>query len=298
MSDRMTVGFIGTGIMGASMAGHLMDAGYPLRVYNRTRDKAQGLLDRGAAWCDSPAEVARQADVVITIVGYPRDVEAVVLGPEGALSTARPGTILIDMTTSEPALAQRIHAAAKAKGVGSLDAPVSGGDTGARNGTLAIMVGGDEGDFQRVLPLFEAMGKTINRIGPAGAGQHCKMVNQILITGTMLAMAEAFTYGAKAGLDLQKVHGVVSTGAAGSSNLSNLGPRVLRGDFEPGFFVEHYVKDMGIAHKEARAMGLDLRGLELVEQVYEQIIEQGQGRKGTQAICDYIARRNGVQLPK
>ncbi len=296
MSEIETIGFIGTGIMGASMAGHLHGAGYRLRVFNRTRAKAQALIDNGALWCDSPADAAEDADVVFTIVGFPPDVESVILGDDGVLNAAKSGAVVVDMTTSEPALAKRIHAAAAAKGVGSLDAPVSGGDTGAREATLAIMVGGDREHFERVLPLFEIMGKTVRLIGPAGAGQHCKMVNQILISGVMTGMAEAFTYGFKAGLDMQTVLDVVSTGAAGSAGLSGLGPRVLGGDFEPGFFIEHYIKDMAIAVKEAEAMGLDLAGLTTTLDRYRHAAEQGLARKGTQALCKTVAEANGVAL--
>ena len=296
MSDIKTVGFIGTGIMGASMAGHLQKAGYALRVHNRTRSKARALLDGGATWCDSSAAAAEGAEVIFTIVGFPPDVDSVILGPDGVLAAAKAGAIVVDMTTSEPALAKRIYAAAKAKGIGSLDAPVSGGDTGAREARLAIMVGGDEADFQRVLPLLEVMGKTIRLIGPAGAGQHCKMVNQILITGVMTGMAEAFTYGHKAALDMQTVFDVVSTGAAGSACLTGLGPRVLKGDFEPGFFIEHYIKDMGIALAEAEAMGLDLPALALTKQRYDAAAAAGLGRKGTQALCKTVADANGVTL--
>jgi 3-hydroxyisobutyrate dehydrogenase len=282
--------------MGAPMAGHLQKAGYDLRVYNRTKSKAQELIDNGAVWCDSPAEAAEGADVIFTIVGFPPDVEDVILGDQGVLSKAKQGAIICDMTTSEPSLAEKIHAAAKGKGVGALDAPVSGGDTGAKQGTLAIMVGGDTEDFERVLPLFEIMGKTIKHIGPAGAGQHCKMVNQILIAGTMQGIAEALTYGKAAELDMETVLSVVSTGAAGSSCLTNLGPRVLEGDFEPGFIIEHFVKDMGIAIKEAKANDLDLPALELGKQRYDKVIEEGMGRKGTQALAKSTAKANNVNM--
>jgi 3-hydroxyisobutyrate dehydrogenase len=280
--------------MGASMAAHLQKAGYSLRVYNRTRAKAQGLIDAGATWCGTPAAASEGADVVFTIVGYPRDVEAVILGDNGVLAGAKPGTVIVDMTTSEPSLAQRIYEQAKARGVGSLDAPVSGGDVGARNATLAIMVGGDQGDFDRVFPLFEVMGKTIRRIGPAGAGQHCKMVNQILIAGVMLGLSEAFTYGRKAALDMETVLSVVSTGAAASAGLTNLGPRVLKGDFAPGFIIEHFVKDMGVALREAATAGLDLPALALAKQEYEEAVAKGLGREGSQALCKLLAEKNGL----
>jgi len=291
-----TVGFIGTGIMGAPMAGHLLEAGYALRVHNRTREKAEALLDKGAAWCDTPAEAADGADAVFTIVGFPPDVEQVILGDDGVLAAAREGAVLCDMTTSEPALAQRIYEAAGAKGVGALDAPVSGGDTGAREGTLAIMVGGDEADLQRLRPLLETMGETVRHVGPAGAGQHCKMVNQILIAGTMMGLAEAFTYGRAAGLDMETVFGVVSTGAAGSAALTHLGPRVLEGDFEPGFLVEHFVKDMDVALKEAGRVRLDLPALRLARELYGRSAEEHLNRKGTQALCKHVAEVNHISL--
>ena len=296
MHTIQTVAFIGTGIMGAPMAGHLLEAGYTLRVHNRTREKAEPLVDDGATWCDTPAEAADGADAVFTIVGFPRDVEQVIFGDDGVLGAAKEGAILCDMTTSEPALAERIYEQARAKGVGALDAPVSGGNTGAREGTLAIMVGGDEADFQRIRPLLETMGKTVRHIGPAGAGQHCKMVNQILIAGTMMGMAEAFTYGPAAGLDMRKVLGVVGTGAAGSAALNNLGPRVLEGDFEPGFIIEHFVKDMEIALKEAGRLRLDLPALRLARELYHRSAEAHLNRKGTQALCKHVAEHNHVPL--
>jgi len=291
-----TVGFIGTGIMGAPMAGHLLEAGYTLRVHNRTREKAQPLVDKGAAWCDTPAEAADGADAVFSIVGFPGDVEQVILGEDGVLAAAKEGAVLCDMTTSEPALAQRIYEAARARGVGALDAPVSGGDTGAGEGTLAIMVGGDEADLQRLRPLLETMGETVRHVGPAGAGQHCKMVNQILIAGTMMGLAEAFTYGRAAGLNMETVLGVVSTGAAGSAALSALGPRVLEGDFEPGFIIEHFVKDMDVALKEAGRMRLDLPALRLARDLYHRSAEVHLNRKGTQALCKHVAEQNHVSL--
>ena len=296
MSEIETVGFIGTGIMGAPMAGHLQDAGYALRVCNRTLDKARALIDAGAAKCASPAQVADGADVIFTMVGFPTDVASVILGDDGVLAGAARGAVIVDLTTSEPSLARRIQLAAKAEGVGSLDAPVSGGDTGARNATLAIMVGGDRQDFERVRPLLEIMGKTVVHIGPAGAGQHCKMVNQILVTGVMAGMAEAFAYGVGAGLDMETVMSVVSRGAAGSAGLSALGPRVLKGDFEPGFFVEHFIKDMNIALDESEAMGLDLPALALAKRRYEEAAAAGLGRKGTQALCKVVAEMNGLTL--
>jgi 3-hydroxyisobutyrate dehydrogenase len=281
---KTRVGWIGTGVMGRWMCQHLINKGYSATVYNRSRDKAQPLLDAGAAWADTPRAVAQRADVVFAIVGFPRDVREVFLGAEGALAGSRPGTVLVDMTTSEPSLAREIYDAAKSRGVASVDAPVSGGDVGARNAALSIMVGGDTETVEAIRPLFECMGKTIIHQGPAGAGQHTKMVNQILISGTMVGLCEALLYGHKAGLDLNTVLKSVSTGAAGSKALEVLAPRMLKGDFEPGFFVEHFIKDMGIALAEAERMRLALPGLALVKQLYEAVRAQGYGRKGTQAL--------------
>jgi 3-hydroxyisobutyrate dehydrogenase len=278
---KTRVGWIGTGVMGQSMCRNLMARGYKATVYNRTRDKAQPLLDAAAAWADSPRAVAERSDVVLAIVGFPRDVREVFLG---ALAGSRPGMILVDMTTSEPSLAVELAAAAKAKGVASLDAPVSGGDVGARNATLSIMVGGEAEVFEAVRPLFEAMGKTVVHQGPAGAGQHTKMVNQILIATNMTGVCEALLYGYRAGLDLKTVLQSVGGGAAASWSLNNLGPRIIDRNFEPGFFVEHFIKDMGIALDEARRMGLALPGLALANQLYLSVQAHGWGRKGTQAL--------------
>jgi 3-hydroxyisobutyrate dehydrogenase len=254
------------------------------------------LLERGAQWADTPAAVASASDVVCSIVGYPADVRAVVLGDDGALSGAAPGSVLVDLTTSEPSLAVEIAAAAAANGVASVDAPVSGGDVGARNATLSIMVGGDEEAVGRVRPLLDAVGKTIVRQGGPGAGQHTKMVNQTLIAGAMIGVCEALLYAYKAGLDLETVLRSVEPGAAGSWSLTNYAPRMLKGDFEPGFVVEHFVKDMGIALAEARRMSLSLPGLALVEQLYVALIAQGKGRKGTQALILALAGLSDVDL--
>ena len=278
------VGFIGTGVMGQSMCRHLMTAGYAMTVYSRTKAKSQPLLDAGAAWADSPKAVAEKADVVFAIVGFPADVREVFLGPQGALAGARAGSILVDMTTSEPTLAREIAEAAKAKGVGALDAPVSGGDVGAKNANLSIMVGGDGDVLAAVQPLFECMGKTIVHQGPAGAGQHTKMVNQILIASNMVGVCEALLYAYKSGLDPATVLQSVGPGAAGSWSLNNLGPRILKRDFEPGFFVEHFIKDMGIALDESKKMGLVMPGLALANQLYLSLKAHGYGRKGTQAL--------------
>lgn len=277
------------------MCGHILAAGYPVTVHNRTRERAQPLLERGAAWADTPARVAAASDVVFSIVGYPADVRAVVLGGEGVLAGARPGTTLVEMTTSEPSLAVEIYRAAKEKGVEAIDAPVSGGDVGARAATLSIMVGGDEEAVERVRPLLELLGKTIVRQGGPGAGQHTKMVNQILIASGMVGVCEALLYGYRAGLDLERVLESVASGAAGSWSLSNYGPRMLAGNFEPGFVVEHFIKDMGIALAEARRMRLALPGLALAEQLYLALEAQGSGRKGTHSLILALARLSDLE---
>jgi len=279
-----TVGFIGTGVMGASMAGHLLDAGYPLVVHNRTRSRAEALLARGAEWADSAGDVAAIADIVITIVGYPSDVEAVYLGDGGIVERAREGSLLIDMTTSTPSLAARIAHAAAARGIQSLDAPVSGGDIGAREARLTIMVGGDADAFTRAEPLFSAMGRTWTLAGGPGAGQHTKMANQIAIAGAMLGAMEAFAYAKAAGLDLETTLGAISAGAAGSFSMSTYIPRVIGGDMAPGFYVKHFIKDLRIALDEAAALGLDLPGLALATQLYERLADKGGAELGTQAL--------------
>lgn len=290
----MRIGWIGTGVMGAPMAGHLQQAGHRLAVFNRSQEKASGLIAGGATWCASPRAVAEASEVVFSIVGHPRDVEAVYLGPEGILAASeRPG-IVVDMTTSQPALAQRLAAAAAERSVRSLDAPVSGGDVGARQATLAIMVGGEREAYERVLPLLRCLGRTIAYMGEAGAGQHTKMCNQILIAGTMIGVCEALLYASRAGLDETGVIDVVSKGAAGSWAISNLGPRLVAGDFAPGFMVEHFIKDMGIALAEAGAMGLALPGLALVHQLYLAVQAQGGGRLGTQALMRALRTLNGL----
>jgi 3-hydroxyisobutyrate dehydrogenase len=293
----MRIGWIGTGVMGSSMCGHLLEAGHEATIFNRTRARAEPLLEKGAAWAGSPAEVAAAAEIVFTMVGFPADVREVVLGENGALSAAAPGSALVDMSTSEPSLAVEIYQAARARDVQSVDAPVSGGDVGARNATLSIMAGGDREAFERVRPLFEVLGKTIVHQGGPGAGQHTKMVNQILIASGMIGVCEALLYGYKAGLDLETVMESVSGGAAGSWSLSNYGPRMLRGDFEPGFFVEHFVKDMEIALGEARQMNLALPGLALAHELYVALKAQGGARKGTQALLLALARMSEVNWP-
>ncbi len=295
--DTTRVGWIGTGVMGRSMCGHLLDAGYRVTVYTRTRARAEPLLERGAVWADGPAAVAASSDVVFSIVGYPEDVRAVLLGENGALAGARPGTVLVDMTTSDPSLAVEIHQQAKERGVDAIDAPVSGGDVGARQATLSIMVGGEEKAVERVRPLLERMGTTIVHQGGPGAGQHAKMVNQILIATGMIGVCEALLYGYRAGLDLERVLQSVASGAAGSWSLSNYGPRILAGDFDPGFVVEHFVKDMGIALAEARRMRLSLPGLALAQQLYVALEAQGAGRKGTHSLILALARLSDVDWP-
>lgn len=291
---KTRVGWIGTGVMGSSMVGHLMNAGFAATVYNRNRSKTDSLVAKGARWADSPAAVARQSDVIFSIVGFPRDVREVMLGAEGALAGAAPGSVLVDMTTSEPSLAVEIYEAAKGKGVHSVDAPVSGGDIGAREARLSIMLGGDQPVVEALNPLWNAMGKTIVYQGGPGAGQHTKMVNQILIASGMIGVCEALLYGYKAGLDLPTVLQSVGSGAAGSWSLSNLGPRIMNNNFDPGFFVEHFIKDMGIALDEARRMGLSLPGLALANQLYLAVQAQGMGRNGTHALQLALARLAGI----
>ena len=288
------LGWVGTGVMGRWMCGHCLTNGYAATVYNRSRDKAQPLVDAGARFAASPRAVAAASDIVFAIVGFPKDVREVFLGPDGALAGSRPGTILVDMTTSEPTLAREIHAAAGAKGVHALDAPVSGGDVGAKAGTLSVMIGGDPGVVAAVRPVFECLGKTVVHQGGPGAGQHTKMVNQILISSNMVAVCEALLYAKKSGLDPEAVLKSVTVGAAGSKALEVLGPRILRGDFEPGFYVEHFLKDMGIALAEAERMNLALPGLGLAKQLYESVRALGYGRKGTQALMLALEAMNGL----
>jgi len=288
------VGWIGTGVMGASMCGHLIDKGFSATVYNRTQSKAELLLAKGAAWADSPKEVAELSDVVFTIVGFPRDVREVILGTQGVLAGSGEGNILVDMSTSEPSLAIEIAEQAKAKGVYSVDAPVSGGDIGAREARLSIMIGGDKGAVEALQPCWEAMGKTIVHQGGPGAGQHTKMVNQTLIATNMIGVCEALLYAHKAGLDLDAVMESVASGAAGSWSLANLGPRIIKNNFDPGFFVEHFIKDMGIGLDEAQRMGLALPGLALAKQLYLSVQAQGHGRDGAQALQLALASLSGV----
>ncbi|MBU9724288.1 MULTISPECIES: NAD(P)-dependent oxidoreductase [Bacillaceae] len=287
MADKPVVGFIGTGVMGKSMASHIKKGGHELLVYNRTKGKAEELLNQGAVWCNTVAELAEKSDVIITIVGYPHDVEEIYLGEEGILAHVRQGANLIDMTTSNPQLSKKIYDVAKDKGVGCLDAPVSGGDIGAKEARLAIMVGGDEDTFKEVYPILSLMGQNIQHQGPAGSGQYTKMANQIAIASTMMGVAESLAYAKKAGLDQKKVLDSISTGAAGSFSLSNLGPRMIDGNFEPGFYIKHFIKDMKIALESAETMGLHTPGLALAKKLYEELTEKGEDDSGTHAIYKY-----------
>ncbi len=292
---KTRIGWIGTGVMGASMCGHLIKKGFSATVYNRSQDKTAGLVAQGATWAATPKELAANSDVIFSIVGFPRDVREVLLGTNGALAGAKSGAVLVDMTTSDPSLAVEIYEAAKARGVHSVDAPVSGGDIGAREARLSIMIGGDADVVAALQPCFEAMGKTIVHQGGPGAGQHTKMVNQTLIAAGMIGVCEALLYAKKAGLNLETVLQSVSPGAAGSWSLSNLGPRIIARNFEPGFFVEHFIKDMGIALAEAERMNLCLPGLALAKQLYEAVRAQGLGRKGTHALMLALEHINNIR---
>jgi 3-hydroxyisobutyrate dehydrogenase len=283
-ADTTRLGWIGTGVMGQSMCKHLVAAGYRSTVHSRTREKAQPILDLGAEWADSPRAVAERADVVFTMVGFPSDVRDVYFAADGALAAARPGSLFVDMTTTEPTLAREIQERAKSKGANAVDAPVSGGDVGARNKTLSIMIGGDPDAVAVVMPLFQILGKNIVHQGGPGAGQHTKMCNQIVISGTMIGVCESLLYAFRAGLEPERMLESIRSGAAGCWSLENLAPRILKGNFEPGFIVEHFIKDMGIALKEAERMNLCLPGLALAKQLYEAVRAQGYGRKGTQAL--------------
>jgi 3-hydroxyisobutyrate dehydrogenase len=278
------IGFIGTGVMGAAMARHLMGAGHELNVFNRSREKADALVREGASWRESPDAVAASSDVVITMVGYPSDVEEIYLGDGGIVARARPGALLIDMTTSSPELARRIYEAAKSAGLGALDAPVTGGDRGAREAALSILVGGDEDDFSAALPILRVMGRIVTRFGPPGSGQTAKLANQIIISGAMLGVCEGLAFAKRAGVDAGELLNCVSSGAAGSWSLSNYGPRILDGDFAPGFFVKHFIKDMKLAGEAARAMDMSLEGLMTALRQYEKLAEMGCAESGTQGL--------------
>lgn len=294
MNKNITIGWIGTGVMGASMLGHLHKAGYKCVAYNRTKQKAEALLAVGVEWANSPGEVAACSDIIFTIVGFPKDVREVYLNENGIVNSAKAGAILVDMTTTEPSLAVEIYNAAKAKGIQSIDAPVSGGDVGAKNAALSIMVGGEKQAVDTVKPLFELMGKNIVHQGVPGSGQHTKMCNQITIAGTMIGVCEALLYGHKAGLDLPTMLSSISGGAAGCWTLNNLAPRIVNRNFDPGFFVEHFIKDMSIALKESETMGLSLPGLALVKQLYLAVQAQGHGKMGTHALTLALEKISGL----
>jgi 3-hydroxyisobutyrate dehydrogenase len=284
---EITVGFIGLGVMGKSMARNLLKADYKVVAYTRTKEKALDLLEEGVGWVDSPEEITHLANVIITMVGYPSDVEQIYLGDRGIIHTSPSGTYLIDMTTSTPTLAKRIYSEAKKKGIHAVDAPVSGGDIGAREGKLSIMVGGEKEVFDALQPIFQVLGSNIVYQGNAGAGQHTKMCNQIAIASNMLGVCEAVVYAEKAGLDPTTVLKSISSGAAGSWSLSNLAPRIIGGDFSPGFYIKHFIKDMTIALNEADQMGMMTPGLSLAKSLYEKLAEQGEENSGTQALYKY-----------
>lgn len=289
------IGFIGLGVMGKSMAGHLMDAGHELYVYSRTKAKCGDIIEKGAHWCDTPKAVAENTDIVFTIVGFPKDVEEVYLGENGLIEGTREGMIFCDMTTTKPSLDIQIGKELEKKGASMCDAPVSGGDSGARNATLSIMAGADKATFDALLPYFNIMGKSITHMGGLGAGQHTKMANQIVIAGTMCGVSEALVYGARAGLDTEKMVQTISKGAAGCWTLDNLAPRVLRDDLAPGFMVDHFIKDMGIALEEAEKMELVLPSLALTKQLYLSLKANGMGRNGTQALVKAIEQLSGME---
>ncbi|MBY0598087.1 NAD(P)-dependent oxidoreductase [Bacillus bingmayongensis] len=286
------IGFIGTGVMGKSMATHLIKAGYTVLVYNRTPARSQELIENGAIWKETVAEIAAQANIIITMVGYPKDVEGIYFGEKGILHHAKSGTYVIDMTTSSPILARNIYEIAREKGIHTLDAPVSGGDIGAKKATLAIMVGGEQQDFDAMKPIFELMGTNIILQGKAGAGQHTKMCNQIAIASNMIGVCEAMVYAKQAGLDSKAVLRSIETGAAGSWSLSNLAPRMINGDFEPGFYIKHFIKDMRIALESAKEMGLSTPGLQLAKSLYDELADKGAENNGTQALYTLLDKQS------
>ncbi len=289
MIDTNTkIGWIGTGVMGAPMCGHILSAGYPVSVHSRSPGKAQALIDRGARWCATPADVARASDVVFTMVGLPDEVEAVYFGSHDLLEGAEAGMILVDMSTTSPSLSLRIHEAAAMRAVQTVDAPVSGGDVGAKNAALTVMAGGNRDTVAALQPLFDVIARVVNYMGEAGNGQHAKMCNQLVVAGTMIGVCEALVYAARAGLDCEKLVEAIRPGAAGCWTLDNLAPRINRDDYEPGFMVEHFIKDLDIALNEARGMGLKLPGLELALALYRQLQQMGHGRSGTQALIHVL----------
>ncbi|WP_339249400.1 NAD(P)-dependent oxidoreductase [Sporosarcina sp. FSL W8-0480] len=278
------IAFIGTGVMGSSIVKHLINAEYDVTIFTRTKERAESVITLGAKWADTVGQAVKDADLIFTMVGYPADVEEVYYSENGILENAQKRAILVDMTTSSPELAKRIAADAEKRGLHSIDAPVSGGDVGAQNGTLSIMCGGDEQTYRRLLSIFEVFGKQIVYQGAAGAGQHTKMCNQIAIATNMIGVCEALAYGKEAGLDADTILQSISSGAAGSWSLSNLAPRIIKGDFEPGFFVKHFLKDMNIALTEAELMGISLPGLEMARNMYDELVVEGYGEKGTQVL--------------
>ena len=292
--ELKNVGWIGTGVMGKSMCTHILNAGHTVYIYNRTKQKAAFLIENGAFWCESPEEVAKKSDIIFSIVGFPEDVEEIILGHKGILKGAKQGAVIVDMTTSSPILAEKIYKIAKEKGIFSLDAPVSGGDIGAREGKLAIMVGGDRDIFDRVMPLFEIFGENIAHMGKAGSGQHTKMTNQILIAGTMIGVVESLLYAYKTGMDLDSVIDVIGKGAASSWAINNMGRRIAKGDFDPGFYIKHFIKDMGIALDEAKRMNLSLPGLSLVHQFYIAATSLGYESLGTQGLYKVFQKMNKI----
>ena len=295
MSESTRIGWIGTGVMGLSMCGHLQAKGYPTTIYSRTKSRAQALVDKGAVWADTPAGVAERSDVIFTIVGLPSDVREVYFGEKGILSAAKSGAITVDMTTTEPSLAREIYETAKKIGVSSVDAPVSGGDVGAKNATLSIMVGGDKDAVANVMPLFQAMGKNIVHQGGPGNGQHTKMCNQVVLAGTIIGVCESLLYGYKAGLDLETMLSSVTKGAAQCWILDNLAPKMVNRNFDPGFFVEHFEKDLGIVLDESKRMGIALPGLALVRQFYVALKSQGHGRLGYHSLLLVLEQLSAVK---
>ena len=296
MPAAKRIGWIGTGVMGSSMCGHLLTAGYRVTVHSRTRSKAQPLLDRGGQWAESPRAVAVESDVLFTMVGFPQDVRTVYFDETGVLAGARAGMILIDMTTTQPSLSREIAVTASTKDLSAIDAPVSGGDIGAKNAALSIMIGGDTKSVQAVMPLFELLGKKIVHQGGPGTGQQAKLCNQIVIAGTMVGVCESLLYGYKAGLDLNRMLESIRGGAAACWTLDNLAPRILQRNFDPGFFVEHFIKDMGLALGESKRMGLVLPGLTLVHQLYQTVQTLGHGRSGTHALILALESLSDIEI--
>lgn len=285
--ESKKIGFIGTGVMGASIVMHLLNAGHDVTIYTRTKSKAADLISAGAKWAETPAEASKEQEIIFTMVGYPKDVEEVYIGEKGIFSAAKEGAIVIDMTTSEPTLAKKLYHEARERGLHSLDAPVSGGDIGAKNGTLSLMIGGDKDVFEKLYPIFELFGQNIVYQGVAGSGQHTKMCNQIAIASGMIGVCESMAYGLKAELTMEEVLRSITTGAAGSWSLSNLAPRMLKGNLEPGFYIKHIIKDIKIALDEAERMNLQLPGLTLAKSMYDQLLAEGYGDNGTQALIKY-----------